>query len=388
MKVGIDARVLMDKNYSGVAEYTFNLTSEILKKNYQKGNPYKFVLFYNSAHNLKGHLPEFKEYNPEIKYTRYPNKIFNYLLQKGLNRPRLDQLLGVDIFLFPHINFFSLSSGAKSALTIHDLSFLRYPEFFSLKKNIWHLFLDLPRMVKKVDKIITISENTRKDIEEILKVDKEKIKVIPGGINKKEFKLIEKDNPSLKKVKEKYNLNNKFILYLGNLEPRKNVEGTIRAFDNFKTRYPKSEYKLAIAGARGWKGKNILKAWRNSVNKKDIKFLRYINKEDKIYLYNLASLFLFPSYYEGFGLPPLEAMACGTPVITSFNSSLPEVVKEAALTINPHDYNQIFKGMEKILFDKNLQKQLIVSGFERVDYLSDHNPGDLYWETINDLLQE
>ena len=385
MKIGIDIRVLMDKQYSGVSEYTLNLVWALLQKNREEGSPHKFIFYYNSARNIKDRIPDFSPFNPEFKYTRIPNKILNYGLAKPFNHPRLDKLMKADLVLFPHINFCPVSPEAKSILTIHDLSFLRYNGHFSLRKNIWHKLLNVSRLARGANKIVTISQNSKNDINELLGVEEEKIKVIKSGIDKNKYYPVDSQDPKLFKIKKEYKLPGKFVLYLGTLEPRKNLEGIIKAFDIFCSRYPKSGYNLVIAGGRGWKEGEVLRAWQESPNRERIKFLGYIKSEDKIYLYNLASLFLFPSFYEGFGLPPLEAMACGVPVVTSFTSSLPEVVAEAGIKVNPYDYNQISQGLEKGLFDRNLRKDLILQGKDRANKFSWEQTAKDYFQTINEL---
>ncbi|MEI6597224.1 MAG: glycosyltransferase family 1 protein, partial [bacterium] len=328
MKIGIDIRTLMDARYSGVSEYTFNLISEILKLDNK--NDYRF--FYNSFGDCLN-IPKFSGENVKLVKYNYPNKVLNYLFFKFFNYPKIDQALEADLFFMPHINFIGLSSGAKSLLTIHDLSFLKYPEFFSRRKNFWHKMIDVKKLINRFDVIIAVSENTKRDIMELCEVDENKIKVIYAGVGE-EYRQITNNDSEIRliEVRNKYNLPDKFILYLGTVEPRKNVDGIIRAYsklrvDNRELR----DYKLVIAGGRGWKSDDIYKEWERSEFKDDIKFLGYINSKDKVYLYNLASVFVYPSFYEGFGFPPLEAMACGAPVVTSYAASLPEVTGDAAL---------------------------------------------------------
>ena len=251
MKIGIDIRTLMDVHYSGVPEYTYNLIKEILKLDVK--NTYK--LFYNSGRDASQNIPDFKFENCEIIKTRYPNKVFNYLMQKTLKYPKIDKLLGVNVLFTPHINFISLSGNSKKIITIHDLSFLRYPEFFSLRKNFWHWAINVKKLLKKFDIIVAVSENTKKDIIELCEIPEEKIKVIYSGIDNI-YQKIEKNNSDLNRVKEKYSLPEKFILYLGTIEPRKNIEGLIKAFEIFKQQNPEHiEIHLVLAGARGWKSK-------------------------------------------------------------------------------------------------------------------------------------
>src|SRR3989344_5403870 len=249
MKIGIDIRTLMDAQYSGVSEYTLNLIQNILKLD-QK-NDYR--LFYNSAHDISNRIPRFDYPNVKIIKFNYPNKILNYIGFKMLGMPRIDKLLDVDVFFMPHINFMAFSGKAKSILTVHDLSFLRYGEFFSLRKNFWHRMLNVKKMIKQADKIVAISESTKNDIVELYGADPAKIKVIHSGIGE-EFKVIDRQDARMQEIKKKYGLPDKFILFLGTIEPRKNLEGLIIAFDRLRTKNAGlGDHKLVVAGGRGWK---------------------------------------------------------------------------------------------------------------------------------------
>jgi len=382
MKIGIDIRTLMDAQYSGVSEYTLNLIKEILRLDSK--NQYK--LFYNSGQDVSQRIPKFRKENAEVISLRYPNKLFNYLLQKALAYPKIDQLLGVDLFFMPHINFISLAGRAKSILTIHDLSFLKYREFFSWRKNFWHSLINVKKLAKRFDKIITVSENTKDDIVKLLKVNPEKIEVIYSAISE-QFRKVNYDNIRLAEVRQKYKLPNTYILFLGTLEPRKNVEGVIRAYNELREKNNiLSKVKLIIAGGRGWKAKDIFRLWEKSKYRNDIQFLGYVKAEDRVYLYNLASLFVYPSFYEGFGFPPLEAMACGVPVVTSFASSLPEVTAKAALMVDPYNEAEITRAIEQILFNKELQDDLIKKGLEQARQFSWGKTAKEYLEVFKSIV--
>ena len=382
MRIGIDIRTLMEKEYSGVSEYTFNLVKEILARD--KKNEYK--LFYNSGRDISGRMPEFKYEKAEVVSAHYPNKIFNYLMQKTLRQPKVDQLLGVDIFWLPNLNFISLSSQAKKILTIHDLSFLRYPNFFSLQRNLWHYIINIKKLIRESDKIIAVSENTKNDIIELTGVSEAKIEVIYSGIDE-EFRIIDKNDQSLEEVKKKYDLADKFILFLGTLEPRKNIIGLIKAFNEFRENWAggKERIELAIAGGRGWKEKGARQEREKSKYKEDIKFLGYIPRQDKAYLYNLASIFVYPSFYEGFGFPPLEAMACGLPVVTSFSSSLPEAVGEASLLVDPYKTGEIAQAIRKILSDEFLKNDLIERGRKKASEFSWQKAAEKYLDIFKEF---
>ncbi len=372
----------MDKHYSGVSEYTFNLLNHLLAQDTDSD----YALFYNSWHNIENRMPKFTSSRVKISHSSYPNKIFNYLLQKTLQQPKVDEIVGgVDIFLSPHINFLALSPYCKKVITIHDLSFLRYPEFFSRRKNFWHRTIRVEKLIARFDKIVAVSENTKNDLIELCGVAPEKIQVIYSGLAS-EYKVLDKTYSGLAAVRAKYDLPEKFILYLGNIEPRKNIAGLIRAYNTLRVEHPElSDLKLIIAGATGWRIKDTFNELNASPYIADIKFLGYIDRADKVYLYNLAQLFVYPSFYEGFGFPPLEAMACGTPVLTSNISSLPEIVADAAITIDPNNINAIAEAMAEILTNNELRADLIGRGLERVKEFDWNKTAQEYLELFRTL---
>ncbi len=378
MKIGVDIRVLMDEHYSGIAEYTANLLAAILRQD--QDNQYK--LFYNSYQDLGDRLDKWNGRNSEVIGWHLSNKIFNYCLQKIFGYPRLDKVLGgVDVFWSPHFNFTKLSgrkSGLKKIITVHDLSFLRYPKFFNWRKNFWHQALGVRKILRSADKIIAVSENTKNDIQELVGVDSEKIKVIYSGNN-----IVKKEWPA-EKVEAcfaKFSIKEPFILYVGNIEPRKNISGLIKAYESLRQESEvdarnnggadkMKDYSLILAGAPGWKNAKIYKDYHESPYKDKIRFLGYINEGEKEVLYSRAAVFAYPSYYEGFGFPPLEAMAYGVPVVCSNVSSLPEIVAEAGIMINPDKPEEISEAIKLILTDEKLRGRLIASGYERAQAFS------------------
>ncbi len=362
MKIGVDVRVLMDKEYSGISEYAYYLLKELLNRD--DGNEY--IFYYNSFREIDSKVFSWcTNKKVTFKKTAWPNKIFNYGLQKFISWPKLDILTAEpDVFWSPHLNFSSFGSQkTKKILTVHDLSFLRYPEFFSFRKNFWHYSLNIREMIKKYDYLVAISENTKKDLIDLLNVPEEKIFVIYSGLNYESENLTEKEAADFVLQND---LSQKFIFYLGAIEPRKNVAGLIEAYNLLRDRHlPLTEYQLLIAGASGWKNKHIYRKAADSLYHEDIKFLGYVSRAERNWLYNNASLFIYPSYYEGFGFPPLEAMSHGLPVVTSDVSSLPEVTADAALNINPYSALDIARAMETLLLDDNLRNYYSKKGIER-----------------------
>ncbi|HDZ85201.1 MAG TPA: glycosyltransferase family 1 protein [Candidatus Moranbacteria bacterium] len=360
MKIGVDIRCLLGGKRTGVEEYTLNL----LKNLFEVDKKNNYVLFLNSFTAPKINLEQFKKYsNVEIKIFRFPNKLLNFLFWY-LRWPKIDKMIGgVDVFFMPNINFGAFSQDTKLILTIHDLSFEYYPETFSLKRRLWHSFINPHRLCQRSDKIIAVSDSTKSDLVASYGISPQKIEVVSSGISER-FEEITKNDSKLIEVKEEYKLPYKFILYLGTIEPRKNITGLIRAYNQLR-KIKNSEldkYKLVIAGARGWKYEKIFQEITTSPYQDDIMMTGFICDNDKSYVYNLASLFVYPSFFEGFGFPPLEAIKCGVPTITSNTSSLPEVVGNGGLMIDPDKPDELYKAMQGVLLNKDLQGKLKEKG--------------------------
>lgn len=347
MIIGIDARTLQDREYTGVSEFSFQLISELLR--IDRVNEYR--LFYNSSQDLIGKIPEFNYPNVTVQKFDYPNKLLNYGMIMPFNRPKLDQLLGgVDLFFSPHINFLAVSDSTDLILTIHDLSFLRHPEFFSSRKNLWHKCLSVKKIARQAKQIITVSNSTKNDVVELLGVPPEKVTVIYSGVGSDIGRV--QDSAKLSQVREEYGLNDNFLLYLGTIEPRKNLEALIEAFEILKKEKNHDDLQLVLAGGTGWKYGGIINKIESSEFKDSIKLLGYVKRGDKSALYSLARGFVYPSLYEGFGFPPLEASRCGLPVLVSYSSSLPEISGSDSVVVNPYDVNDIAEGLKTLLRTK------------------------------------
>jgi glycosyltransferase involved in cell wall biosynthesis len=357
MRIGFDARCLEEENISGVGEYALELLRNILERDSSN----QYIIFSNSFRQKNSrHFEWIKAHsNAKLKRFSFPNKVIN-LCFWYLNWPKIDKLIGgVDVFFAPNINFLAVSKQCQLITTFHDLSFERYPHFFPLKTRLWHKYFVNPRKISRITrKMIAISESTKKDLEEIYQVKSEHIQVIPHGISH-DFKVMEESDPKLAEIRKKYGLPKKFLFFLGNIEPRKNISSIIEAYKSVVSKNPKlSEYHLVLAG-------NISPLCKDLIESENIKTCGYIKREDRPYVYNLASLFVFPSFFEGFGLPILEAMACGAPVISSNNSSIPEVAGDASVLIDPNRPCEIADALNAVLTDENLYNKLKTRGIAR-----------------------
>ncbi|MFA5189002.1 MAG: glycosyltransferase family 1 protein [Patescibacteria group bacterium] len=367
MNITIDIRCLMQANYSGVSEYAFNLLDNLFKIDSQN----QYQLFYNSHQDISNNLPDFNYPNVKFFGFKYPNKFFNLGL-KLLRYPKIDKILPpADIFFMPNLNFIALRAGGKKTITIHDLSFDLFPSFFSLKRQLWHKFINPRKLNAGFDKIIAVSDNTKNDLMNLYQLPGQKIKVIHSGLDHNLYKPLDKNDPKFLEIKAKYQLPESFILFLGTLEPRKNLTGIIEAFNLLKNNNSQlADLHLLIAGAPGWNYKKIFEIANNSPYTKQIFYLDYISRQDKPYLYNLARAFIFPSFYEGFGFPALEAQACGLPVMAANNSAFPEILGDSAFLVNPDHLEEIAASLNEILSNQELKQDLINKGLENAKRFS------------------
>jgi len=369
MTIGIDIRVLARGSRTGIEEYTLNLLSRLLSL----GKDIQFKLFYNAFNKITLNYDWLSLPNVELKKFSYPNRFVFDPLAKFLKLPKIDRLLGgLDLLFVPHFLLSPVSDKCQKIITFHDLSFEYFPEFFPARKRFWHKFLNPANRAKEADRIIAVSQSTKNDLAQHYKISEAKIKTIYSGVGEEYIKITSLKS-QIPNIIKKYNLPEKFILYFGTIEPRKNLVGLIRAYEIFRQQHKLNNFKLLIAGSRGWLDKEIFAAVKKSPFSQDIVFSGFVAAQDKVYLYNLASLFVYPSFFEGFGFPPLEAMACGTPVICSNTSSFPEVVGGAALMIDPYNFGEIAWAMAEVLSDVRLKEDLIKKGFEQIKKFS--------WET-------
>lgn len=360
MTIGVDIRLLSRARSSGIEEYTKNLLAHMIPM----ARSVKFKLFYSGIKDTLTRYPWMNEPNAEMFYKRVPNKLL-FAASRFLNQPFIDDLIrGVDVFFSPHFYIASLSPKCRRVVTFHDLSFLYHPQFFSFDRNIWNtLQMNPAAQAKNADRIISISNSTACDLAEKYGIEPHKIRVIYSGVLDK-FKKIDSEH-DLIAVREKYDLPKKFIFYLGTIEPRKNISGIIDAFEILKRDFGFEEHHLVIAGSRGWLYKDIFRKMKGGQFAKYIKYIEYVEDNERPMMYNAAELLVYPSFFEGFGFQPLEAMACGTPVVASNVSSIPEVVGDAALLVDPYNVRELYWAMREVLTDEILRKKLIWRGGHR-----------------------
>lgn len=248
---------------------------------------------------------------------------------------------------------------------ITDLAVYRMPEVYQ-RSRVFLWRLQYCYVQRRADFFLTISEFTKKEMVELWHIPPEKIHIVPCACSPALTR--ENEHERLVRLREKYGLPEKFILFVGNSNPRKNLTRLLRAFDDLK-KQREIPHQLVVAGEQGWKF-NQEKALGNLKHREAVRFIGFVPDKDIPALYSAASVFVFPTLYEGFGIPVLEAQSCGVPVLTSGCSSLPEVGGKGALYVDPYDENSIAEGLWKLLTDQELAEKLVQTGYENVKRFS------------------
>jgi glycosyltransferase involved in cell wall biosynthesis len=275
--------------------------------------------------------------------------------------PSIGRRLGLDIIHDPTgiAPFFWMPDTIKTVMTLYDVIPWSFPGYSSRMDTLLYRHW-LPRVLPKVDTVITVSKASKTDIMQYMRLPAPKIEVIFGAANPT-YRPSEKTR--IEAVRTRYQLPEHYILYVGSVEERKNLRRVLQAFEFVQRRGV--PHTLVITGVAKWKYADILKAANASELQKNIMFTGYVDEDDLPALYSGADLFVFPSLYEGFGLPVLEAMACGTAVITSNSSSLPEIAGSAALLVDPHSVEAIADAMYHSITEPSLRERLQQEGLQR-----------------------
>lgn len=344
MKIAVDAtRAINEK--AGVGRFTKDLIDSLLLTD--KRNTY--VLFFNFWRNYKekGNLAQrFKKEKVEVKISRFPGKVKEKLQFSKLGyyeRMKIE----ADVFLAP--TFLDVDLGLKTPqiMVVHDMTIFKFPEHLGTKLSRKYQKM-MEQASDKVFKIIVPSKSTKQDLMDILKIPEAKIEVVyPGFVEMKAKKTI-----PLKLSKKSY------ILNVGTIEPRKNLENLLDGYSQLATPL-KENYPLVVVGASGWNNTPIYRKYNDLNLQNKVIFTGFLQDEELASLYKNAALFVYPSLYEGFGLPVLEALNFSLPIITSKISSLPEVAGNAALYVDPNNAEEIKEQIKKLLTNEKIRKKLI-----------------------------
>jgi glycosyltransferase involved in cell wall biosynthesis len=287
----------------------------------------------------------------------------------------------LDLFHAPDFFLPPVKPGTRTLVTVHDLSFVREPDTV-MPGMTHHLNTWVPHSVKQADHVIAVSEATRQDLIELYQTPPQKISVLYHGVTA-DFQRVT-DPTKLAAIRQKYGLGKRpFVLSVGTLQPRKNYRRLIQAFAQLD-----SSLMLVIVGGKGWRYEDIFAEVARQGLEARTHFLGFVADADLPALYSATSLFVYPSLYEGFGLPALEALACGTPVVASNLSALPEVVGEAGLLVNPRNVGEMAAAMTRLLTDSGLHQQLAQAGQLRATHFTWIGTATKLLELYKKILEE
>jgi len=346
--IGLNAHLLsLKQSYrgAGINAYIYHL----LRNLGQTESRHRYSVFLGEHHFVDERLA--------LHYSRWPtHQPLVRILWEQLVQPVVLHRAGVDLL---HAMAFAgpLATTCPFVVTVYDLSFLHYPDTFR-PWNRWYLSRFTALSARRARRVIAISESTKRDVVHLLGVPEDRVDVIYCGVDDV-FRPL--PAAQVARFRRERALPDRFILFLGTLEPRKNVQTLVRAYSQWQKADPEVP-KLVVAGGKGWYYDQIFADVERFGLAGDVMFPGYVAQDELPVWYNAADLFVYPSRFEGFGLPVLEAMACGTPVVTTYSASLPEVAGDAAILVSPDDEAQLIEAMRRVLSDSALRQEMIDRG--------------------------
>jgi glycosyltransferase involved in cell wall biosynthesis len=346
MRIGIDSR-LVYYSQAGIGQYILHLVNGLSR--IDKENEYVLLQSRKDETNILNQT----NFRRVSLWTPSHHRLERRSLNVELMRLGLDVLHSPD-FIPPH------RPSCRSVITVHDLAFLLYPHFLTKESARYYGHID--QAVRWTDHIIAVSANTKRDTIQHLGVPEDKISVVYEAANPI-FRPVDRAEAQAQ-VRARHGIDGPYILFVSTIEPRKNVPTLVQAVWKLRQSY-KLDIQLVLAGGKGWLFEDAFAIVEQLKMEQQVHFVGRVPSEDLLHLYNAAELLAHPAFYEGFGLPPLEAMACGLPVIVSNVASLPEVVGEAGLLIDPHDVDELVVAMWRVLNDRRLHQEMRAKGLSQ-----------------------
>lgn len=363
MRIGIDCRTILNPsagNRAGIAHYTYHLVKALLRLNRAD----EFLLFFD--HRAKNIYRDFLEPNTVIRFFTYSEykKYLPYLYSHILAASTLTAEK-LDLYHSP-ANVVPLGYRGKYVVTIHDLAIYRDPGIFPSRQGFSIKYL-VPKSLNRASKIVAVSESTKKDVLDFFKIPEDRVQVIYEGVDHERFRRAADPASAREYLRQKYRIKKPFLLFVGTLEPRKNLIRLLEAVYLLSKQDSKfiKQYQLVLAGSPGWLYKEIYEEVKSRQLENCVVFTGYLPSEDVPKFYATAELFVYPSLYEGFGLPILEAFSAGVPVVTSNTSALAEVSGGAAVLVDPLDIEGLARAIQTALLDPKLREALKARGQKR-----------------------
>jgi len=372
MKIAVNTRLLRKDKMDGIGWFAYNTLLRITKDNPNIEFHFFFDTIVDSSFLFSKNIVAHK-LSPPAKHP-----ILN-IMWFEVSVKRLLQKINPDLFLSPD-GILCLGWGGKQYGVIHDLNFLHLPDVLKYSnRKYYNCFF--PKYARKAHRIGTVSNFSKEDIHNSYDIPKQKIDVLYNGINNF-FKPV--DKLTIEETPKKYTKGKPYFVFAGTLSPRKNVLGLLKAFEEF--RKSNNNMALVIAGGSMYRTDELFDYHKKMSAKDDVIFTGRLNNEEMNTIIASAKAMVFIPFFEGFGIPPIEAMQCGIPVVASNVTSIPEIVGDAALLVDPHNIKEISEAMSEISENKILREQLIIKGNERKNFFSWDKTADLLWESVTKIL--
>ncbi|MBF0522064.1 MAG: glycosyltransferase family 4 protein [Candidatus Omnitrophica bacterium] len=347
MKIGIHCRSIVNRNYTGIGRYTWNLFQHLAKIDSEN----RYLLYVPRA------LFHLRRRTPKVNAKNFFVKVDHF-------KAGVEKTLGkIDVYHSPSPDDISVN-GAKMVVTVHDLIYKTFPQGHT-DTACAETDRKIAFSVKNARKIICCSQNTIADLKKYFSVEEGKIELIYQGIDHQMFyQLSPSEKPRAKALLRLKGIQDPFILFVGTIEPRKNLKNLLVAFSKLKDQ-GLFKGKLVAAGMKGWLSEDIANIIKKYQLETEVLFPGFVTDEELRALYNEAEVFVFPSFYEGFGFPIIEAFSCGAPVVTSQISSCPEVAQDAAALVDPYNPDDLYAKIVRVLNDRVYREELSQKGFKR-----------------------
>ncbi len=381
MKIAFDALPLISERMTGIGYCQAGQIQALMALHPEEQYIMQFFATGDGGEKRK-RLTRYEEARAEIRQGKCSGYLYR-LLSNFLPIP-YNKFFGNDADITHFFNYIVPPKvSGKTIVTVHDMVYKAFPETVRGRTR-YMLETGLKRSMKRADLIVTDSQFSRSEILKYFPQCEEKLRVVPCGVDRTRFHPV--DNPvRIEETTKSLGIDREYFLYLGTLEPRKNLRRLAVAYNEF--RKGKAEYPcLVLAGGKGWLNEDLMKTIKDLDLESDIKIVSYVPEEHICTLMSGALAFIFPSIYEGFGMPPLEAMACGVPVLTTHTASLPEVVGDSALICDPYNIEQICDCLEKLYRESNLRRDLSAASLKRARMFSWENAAAILYDVYKEAL--